>query len=168
MVADYIRKYRHSAAREMEFYSQQRSLRDAVDVAARCILPSGKRHPHQYRIPGEALEAARRRLLRADLASTRSFEELHSRVNASIRGIHMIGPLVVYDVSQRIGAYLGHAPRRVYMHAGTRKGARALGLGVKGETLDPDHLPSEFKQLTPAEIEDCLCIYTADLAVARR
>lgn len=168
IVADYIRRYREPAAREMQFYTRQRSLADAVDRAARCVLPSGKRHSHQYRIPGEALEAARARLLGADLRSCQSFGDLHSRVDSLIRDIHMVGALVVYDVSHRIGAHLGLAPERVYLHAGTREGARALGLGRGRDALDLDELPGEFGSLTPAEAEDCLCIYKEAIRRAMR
>ena len=159
IVDDYIRNYREHAAREMQFYSRQRSLRDSVDRAARCVLPSGKRHSHQRRIPGEALEEARARLLGADLHSCRSFDELHSLVDSLIRDIHMVGELVVYDVSHRIGAHFGLEPERVYLHAGTREGARELGLGRGRAALDLAELPREFGRLSPAEAEDCLCIY---------
>jgi hypothetical protein len=36
---------------------------------------------------------------------------------------------VVYDIAHRIGAYLRREPEAVYLHAGTREGARALNLG---------------------------------------
>jgi len=164
VVADYIRNYREPAARETQFYARQRSLGDAVDRAARCVLPSGKRHSHQRRIPGEALEEVRERLLGADLRACRSFDELHSLVDSLIRDIHMVGTLVVYDVSHRIGAHLGLEPERVYLHAGTRDGARALGLGRGRDALNLGELPREFGRLTPAEAEDCLCIYKERLA----
>ena len=164
MVDDYIRNWRERAARESEYFARQRSFEDAVDRAARCVLPSGKRHSHQRRIPGESLDEARSRLLDDDgLRSCGSFHDLHERVNSLIHDIHMVGPLVVYDVSHRIGAYLGLEPEHVYLHAGTRDGARALGLGRGRETLDPSELPNEFAALTPAEIEDCLCIYKSRL-----
>jgi hypothetical protein len=47
----------------------------------------------------------------------------------------------------------------VYLHSGTRDGARALGLGRGRDTLRKHELPREFEELTAAEIEDCLCIY---------
>src|SRR5262249_54941969 len=71
-----------------------------------------------------------------------------------IRGV---GELTVYDISHRIGAHFGNAPQLVHLHAGTRTGARAFG--IRGGILDPKTLPHAFSRLTPAEIEDCLCIY---------
>jgi hypothetical protein len=41
----------------------------------------------------------------------------------------------------------------VYLHAGTREGARALNLS--GKTIDV----RELRKLSAEEIEDCLCIY---------
>jgi hypothetical protein len=72
-----------------------------------------------------------------------------------------IGALTVYDISHRIGAYFGKAPERVYVHAGVRVGARALGIG--GDSFDPKILPKPFARLEPSEVEDCLCIYKEEL-----
>jgi hypothetical protein len=73
----------------------------------------------------------------------------------------MIGPLAVYDITQRIGRYLGLEPEDVYLHRGTREGARALGLC--GETVKKDQFPAAFQRLSAAEIEDCLCIFKDEL-----
>jgi hypothetical protein len=159
IVDDYIREYRARARAEMLLYKRQPTLAEAVDIAARCVLANGKRHPHQHRIPPTSLAEARARLLAVDLGSCRSFDELHTTINSTIRDIHMIGALVVYDVAQRIGAFLKLEPERVYLHRGTRDGALALGLGRGCEWIDLAELPEEFRRLTPAEAEDCLCIY---------
>lgn len=159
IVDDYIRDHRDRAARGMRFYAIQRTLADAVDLAARCVRPNGKRHKHQRWIPPESLDEARARLLVADLDSCRSFDELHTKVNATIRDIYMVGPLVVYDVAHRIGAFLRLEPEHVYLHRGTRDGARALGLGRGRDWIDLAELPEEFRRLSAAEAEDCLCIY---------
>lgn len=159
IVDDYIREYRVRAKAEMLYYKRQPTLAEVVDIAARCVLPNGKRHPHQHRIPPKSLDEARSRLLAVDLGPCRSFDELHATVNATIRDIHMIGALVVYDVSHRIGAFLRLEPEHVYLHRGTREGALALGLGRGREWIDLAELPDEFGRLTPAEAEDCLCIY---------
>lgn len=128
-----------------------------------CRTPSGKRHPHQRRIPGAALQEAVQRLQAVDLAAAETFDELHDVINAAVRHIDMIGPLTVYDIAHHLGAFLGLEPTRVYLHRGTREGARALGLGRGLHTLDLDDLPPELQRLTAAEAEDCLCIYKAQL-----
>ena len=74
-----------------------------------------------------------------------------------------IGELAVYDITCRIGAFLDIRPERIYLHAGTRDGARALGLGLRGASVRKADLPGDFGRLSPAEIEDCLCIYKSDI-----
>jgi hypothetical protein len=75
-----------------------------------------------------------------------------------------LGELYVYDTSLRIGAYMGIWPQKVYLHAGTRKGAKALGFPSTARSIDPLAMPIEMSQLEPREMEDFLCIYKAHLA----
>lgn len=72
-----------------------------------------------------------------------------------------IGALTVYDIAHRIGAHFRKAPRLVYLHAGTRTGARVFH--ISGDSFDPKILPKAFSRLAPSEIEDCLCIYKDEL-----
>lgn len=74
-----------------------------------------------------------------------------------------MGALTIYDTAVKIGAHLGLEPTSVYLHTGTRDGARALGLDVRGGTIPIDSLPPEFARLDADEIEDCLCMFKADL-----
>lgn len=74
-------------------------------------------------------------------------------------GIHDIGPLTIYDTALRIGAFLRLEPAVVYLHRGTREGAKAIGENHRSECLDVRELPRPFQRLKPYEIEDCLCIY---------
>ena len=76
----------------------------------------------------------------------------------------MIGRLMVYDTSLRVGARLHLLPDRVYLHAGTRVGARALGLDWRADHVAMAHLPRALRLLGPHEIEDCLCIYKREIA----
>jgi hypothetical protein len=167
IVSDYIRNYRGAARAEMEIFRRERSRAAAIRRAALCEFPDGKRHPHQCLIPGRLLELAEERLLAAAkrLAKAQDFDELHDIVKREIGFVHGIGKLMVYDIAHRIGAYFGKTPRLIYLHRGTKEGAAILGF--RGETLDPAVLPSAFGQLTPAEIEDCLCIYKDELGGAR-
>lgn len=117
------------------------------------------RHDHQRRIPRLALHAARRRLRAAPLRKVGSFHELFSIVDSALGGIPGIGELMVYDTALRIGANLGLQPDRVYLHCGTRRGARALGLNWRAEWLLPPELPKEFRSLPAWQVEDILCIF---------
>jgi hypothetical protein len=163
IVSDYIREYRDDARKEMRFFEIQRSLSEAIRKAALCELQSGKRHPHQRRVPRALLEQAEAKLQAAGrrLGKADDFSALYQAVKDEIGNIKGIGALTVYDIAHRIGAYFGKAPERVYLHAGTRIGARVFG--IRGESCDPGQLPTSFSRLAPSEIEDCLCIYKDEL-----
>lgn len=168
IVSDYIREYRDDARAEIRFFEIQRKPSEAIRNAALCQLPSGKRHPHQRRIPKALLEQVEVLLQRIGrkLAGAPDFAALHELVELEIGAIKGIGALTVYDMSHRIGAHFGKTPESVYLHAGTKEGAAVFGLG--GDSIDPRNLPAAFSRLTPAEIEDCLCIYKDELRGALR
>ncbi len=155
IVNAYIRDCRPRAAAEMRFYAEQPNLNSAIRHAA----PQEKRHSHQRRIRGAVLGQAQAVLQNAsdDPKKAGNFEALHKVVAAKIGSISGIGDLAVYDIALRIGAHLGKHPALVHLHAGARTGAAALGF--RGKTVDPSALPPAFSRLSPAEIEDCLCIY---------
>ena len=156
----YIAKHRPRAQAEADFYAALPSLREVVRRAARAERPDGKRHDHQARIRRSALRRAERRLRRLGLARVRSFADLHAILSKAIGSLPGIGELMVYDTSLRIGAGLGVEPKFVYLHAGTRRGARALGLRWSAPYLRVSELPKQLRRrLRPREIEDVLCIY---------
>jgi hypothetical protein len=51
IVSHYIGHYRDHARAEMRFFEIQCNPSAAIQKAALCALPSGKRHPHERRIP---------------------------------------------------------------------------------------------------------------------
>ncbi|MCL5263277.1 MAG: hypothetical protein M1568_03290 [Acidobacteria bacterium] len=159
IVDAYISNYRAAARAEMDTFRREKSRVVAIRRAALCESSNGRRHPHQCLIPRRLLEIAEERLQAAAkrLGATADFEALHEIVKLEIGSIPGIGKLTVYDIAQRIGAYLGKSPTLIYLHRGTKEGAAILGF--HGETLDARNLPSAFLRLSPAEIEDCLCIY---------
>lgn len=159
VVGDYVRRFRPNADYEQKAFAAMRSLSAVVEQAALCRGHDGKRHSHQYRIPGLSLREAHRRLATARLGQCRSFDDLHDAIAERIDDIHMVGELTIYDIAHRIGAYLGLPPTRVYLHAGTRKGARALGIKGNRKHIELSELPAAFRRLSAAECEDCLCIY---------
>ncbi|HKU17643.1 MAG TPA: hypothetical protein VJP80_00020 [Candidatus Saccharimonadales bacterium] len=161
IVDDYIRNHQHDAERELHWFAIQPNLRKTIEMATLAKSPSGKRLSHQYRIPSRVLEESCQCLLGkvAELEAASSFEELHDVVHATICDISGIGKLTVYDTALRIGAFRGLAPRNVFLHAGTRVGARKLGLDTSQEFLPFSIFPTELRVLKPREIEDVLCIY---------
>lgn len=166
VVAAYIRDHRRSVASLRTFYRERPTLELAIEYAAQCKLPSGKRHPHQYRASRSVLDTVERRLLatKTKLRQCGSFAELHAMVQDRIGSIRGIGALTVYDVAYRLGAHLRLEPESVYLHAGTAKGANALGLGRTAKPLAITELPSEFLRLTAHDVEECLCLYKDELS----
>jgi hypothetical protein len=158
-------RWQEGADRELRFFEIQRDLAAAIREAALARGPSGKRLSHQRRIPGRVLEKARKILASAEpsIARAKTFAELHDIIESSIRPLPGVGELMVYDTALRIGAKLGLSPDDVYVHAGTRVGARALGFRGSRKTISPAELPRPLRALRPREIEDVLCIYKSQL-----
>jgi hypothetical protein len=168
-VRDYITRFRGRKRREERWFAIQGSLEDAIERAAMAVSPAGKRLSHQRRIPKAVLRAWTGALLkrRADIRHAKTFGELHDILSEVGAELHGIGRLTVYDTSTRIGAFLKLEADRVYLHAGTRDGARALGL-IQRDSLLPSDLPKAFRRLSSGEIEDCLCIYKREIATIAR
>jgi hypothetical protein len=101
--------------------------------------------------------------MEVDLTDWKTFSELITLTTRYLDEIKGIGDLTVYDIAQRIGLYLSLQPELVYLYAGTRLGAKTLGLGRRQAKLSINELPVPFSLLTPSEIEDCLCIYKDEL-----
>lgn len=146
-------------AEDMLFYKEQPSLYEAIVRAMSFKEKSGKHYSHQRRINKDAQKSMRHKLV-ADLNTIErqnSFHNLHAFIQSKTAPITGIGPLTIYDVSLRIGAYLNLEPELIYVHAGAMDGAKSLGLS--GETLQINALPKAFQKLSPSEIEACLCIH---------
>src|SRR6476661_4525900 len=142
---------------EQKFYKNQPSPGEAIRVAC------AKGHSHQRRIPKSSLRIAKKRLLRKELqlSTCSSFNQLYEAVNTEIRSIYKIGDLTVYDIAHRIGLHLGAnlKPKDVYLHRGTREGAKILGLVERGQKkINGSDLKDPLKGLEPQIVEDFLCI----------
>lgn len=139
-------------------------------IKAACVMtPGARKHSHQYRIPRDVLHTVGEGLLerQRQLRGCGSFEELLDTVEGA--GSKGFGRLAVYDTALRIGACIGQLPKRVYLHAGTRKGCETL-LGreaTRGNmSLSKEDFPDEVQTLEPHEIEDFMCIFKDDFTGA--
>lgn len=168
IVAAYLRDHADGEARYLRFYQIQKSLPDAITKAALAELPNGGRFSHQWRIPGSVLAQARDALLKLNYSTVRTFAELYEKVAVALRPIRGIGLLTIYDTAHRIGAFLKLSPEQVYLHAGVRTGAKALGLGDWRAKLPMSVFPPAFQRLRPEQVEDCLCIYKSQLQAWRQ
>jgi hypothetical protein len=168
IVRTYTRAIRPRAQDELNWFAHQHSLAQAIETAALAKTSEGKRYSHQRRITKSALQEALGILSSQERAIQRSrnFDDLFNLIEKSLEPIRGIGELYIYDTALRIGAKLNLSPTKVYLHAGTRDGARALGTDATATTLGMRALPPEFHCLEPHEIEDILCIFKSELRLA--
>ena len=166
LVRSYRLHNRPGSIDELAFFREMPSLELAIRHAGLAIDRSDKRFSHQCRIPKAVLRRAKTSLEAAtpQIARVESFHALHQLIAKCLASIRGIGELYIYDTALRLGAFLRLTPEYVYLHAGTRAGARALGLDLSDGFLRVPLLPKPIQTLLPHEIEDFLCIYKAQLA----
>ena len=164
---DVVRHYLQYCAPVQEeylrFYREQPSLADAIKTAAFAEMRTGGRFARQRRVPHKTLVRLRNGLVRRAFENVRTFDELHEVVRGAADRIPGVGELTTYETTQRLGAFLGLRPKYIYLHAGSREGADALGVGADKTRLHLSELPEAFRQLMPEQAEDCLCIYKNEL-----
>jgi len=136
-------------------------LSDAIRLAALAVSSKGKRYSHQRRLSKTALEQAQDILLENEelMRQSQDFDDLFLLFERLLSSVKELGELYIYDTALRIGAKIGVFPERVYLHTGTRIGAKALGFDGRMKTLEVSQLPEWLQQLQPHEIEDVLCIF---------
>jgi len=170
IVRAYKIDHRDRAESECRSYADSGTLSVAIEAAATAKLLDGSKHDHQWRISNLTLRKFAGRLIaiKNKIKRANNFDELWNMVRETGGKIKGVGELAIYDTATRIGAFLRLEPKYVYLHAGTRKGAQALGFKGKQVYLRLEKLPAAFHKLTPAQCEDCLCIYKDQLAVIKR
>ena len=168
IVNDYLNKSAHLLDREICFFRTLPSLTETISRAAMAETSQGKRSSHQpaYRFSPEELETAKQYLLGIEeqVRVCETFEELKCLVNKAIVPIYKNAILYIYDTAWKVGAKLDLEPEAVYLHAGTLKGAKALGLNVKRDSIESHELPASLQRLRPIHIENLLCIYKDQLS----
>jgi len=167
LVADYKQRYYARLECSDSHLRRAPSFARAVELAAMAKGADGKMLSHQRRIGNITLRRWSIRLKRRlkEIRACRNFDELHDLLwRLRIAGV---GELAVYDAAVRLGAYLGHKPKCVYLHAGTRSGARDLGIKkASGKTLAMRDLPAPLRRLGADHVENFLCIYK--MAILKR
>jgi hypothetical protein len=176
IIRHYNSHHRSNKQKEFQWFRRQPSLEAAISVAAKAEAEPkagkerGLRYSHQHRITRKALQQADRLLLEShdELQQCKCFHELWLLLKNILEAVDGLGELYIYDTSLRIGAYLNLHPDRVYLHAGTSKGAKAFGIVSRHkEWIDLGELPNILRELPADEIEDILCIYK-DKAVSSK
>jgi hypothetical protein len=161
IIRTYITQIRPRANEELDWFRKQPTLSEAIRWAALAVSSKGKRYSHQRRLSETTLEQARDILLENEerIRQSQDFDDLFVLLERLLSPVKGLGELYIYDTALRIGVKIGVSPERVYLHAGTRVGAKALGFDGRMKTLGVSQLPEWLQQLQPHEIEDVLCIF---------
>lgn len=144
-------------------------LANAIDRIAKACMEDGRKHDHQRRVSPRVLCVCSKRLLSeaSRIAACNSFEDVFRLVSDALDGVRGAGEMLIYDTTDRLALRLGLAPDRVYLHAGTAEGAKALKLVGRGvRSIDLAQLPAPLRVLSAREAEDVLCIYKSVFAGA--
>jgi hypothetical protein len=146
-------------------YSPSQSFDNVLERAAWAKRDDNKRHSHQYRAPQASLKQMEITLKRnkEKLKKISNFEYLISLIGHFVEKIPNLGELYIYDTSLRIGRHLRLSPEFVYLHSGTREGAKALKLPHTSRYLKPSELPKCLQIASPEIIEDFLCVCRDEL-----
>ena len=166
-IDNYLRTKARKIDAELEHFRIKR-LCFAVDMAAKAIGPDGKMLSHQRRCGPEALAEAADRLSLClpEIELCNSFDQLLKLVERETDDVERFGDLAQYDTTLRIGAKLTTSevnvlPTVVYLHAGTREGARKLGFEVNQAFLTLQEIEKRHPELLrlkePYHIENFLC-----------
>jgi len=162
----YINHYMILEEKELDFFRKSKSLEESIINATKAIDFNGKRLSHQRRLKIQVLETMAKKLLnrKQDFINSTCFDEIYAIVNEE--RIFGFGKLAIYDTSLRISAYQNIEPDSVYLHAGTKKGAKNIGVNTFGKKqLKLNDLPLEFQKainnnsIGYKHIEDILCIF---------
>lgn len=155
IISDYYQNHRRGNRDQLTWFREQPSFEDAMLKAAKAEDARGKRYPHQNKVWKTAIPEAQRRLLDAadQLQGCKSFHELWlllytllKPTTGPTKPVKGLGHLYIYDTALRLGSYLGLAPEKIYLHAGTLEGAKKFGF-ISGSKswLELDELPEELQ-----------------------
>lgn len=161
IIQHYQENYLPSHKAEIECFTDQPTLADAIKKAALAQDHRGKRYAHQCRMPQVVLKTSLQKLSGAEQAilAAGSFDELHKIIESTVINVKGIGELYCYDTAFRIGSNLSLEPTTVFLHAGTRVGARLITSTRGRRCLAKEDLPVELRGLPAAQVEDILCLY---------
>ena len=161
-----IKHYKLKSKKQIDslilFTMAQKTLKEAIDIAANSTDENNKLHFHQRRVEKIELNsfAERLTLKENDINSAKFFDEIYDIINSEKN--QYITELTVYDVSQRIGAFKHIYSDKIYLQSGTKVGAENL-LGKLGDVkfLVREDLPTPFQrpEFTLADIEEILFQY---------
>jgi hypothetical protein len=140
------------------------SWSEAVERAWRSKMIDRKMNSHQWRVGEKKLEEGLKICQRYNRNpdSFNDFHDVYCWIESITKNTDRLGSLTAYDVARRLGAWLDMQPKMVYLHRGTLKGARKLG--IKGEMVSLNDFPPEIQKLGATHAENFLCICKDEIA----
>jgi hypothetical protein len=162
----YIRLNKRSLESELNYLKKCKTLIEVIERSTKALKSNGQKSEHQKRIKNKTLQTMSEKLQQRekDFKKSKDFEEIMKIVEEE--KMSGFGKLAIYDTSLKIGARLNIRPKYIYLHAGTKKGVRSLGISVKKkDKIHFEELPIVFKDaiqdgsLTEMHLEDLFCIY---------
>jgi hypothetical protein len=165
LVADFLKNYKRESSREAKFFRSMPSTGLAIHHVAMAIDGNDRCFDHQFHITQPARRKAKQvlTLLEKPMKACETFDELHTLFLRHLSPIRGLGEMYIYDAALRMGAHLKLAPDFVYLHRGTRVGAKALGITVNRSHIEKSAFPKALRALSADEIETFLCIYRNQL-----
>lgn len=162
IIRDYKKRKQNDPDSWVEHAKNQKNLSAAIKVSALSVNERGKRNPHQRfatRWIPTALNdfASELSKFEVEIKKAKTFDQIHDIVSkVKIKGI---SDLAIYDTAMRIGMYREIPPDKIFLHAGTRRGAEKILGRIDRPFILAKELPVEFHNIPCWQIEDILCIY---------
>jgi hypothetical protein len=161
----YRREKAPQRKKALQHYAKQATVADAIRAAAMAETADGIMDDHQRRVGHDRCAKAMECLLERerDIRRARSFDELHRRVRGHKAGAAFRGARALRHGGADRGK-VGLRPEKVYLHCGTRKGARELGLASARGVVERDNLPYELRgvarRIQRAEVLERMAVQT--------
>jgi hypothetical protein len=158
LVAEFLKQDGCCPRDEMDAY-KGKPIKEAIEMAARADDGKGNLHSHQRWLRPETAKQAESILLKCadEIQTCKDFDTLHEFIKSKLQ-INGASEMYWYDTAFRIGLSLKVYPRKVYLHRGTRDGAKALGIYKGKDVLEMSELPAVLQTMKPYQVEDFLCI----------
>ena len=170
IVSTYKKVYLPAAHAEWRWFASAKNIKEAIARAVSSELNEDGNYmsSHQRRIGRAKLAKAAIYFGRMaeEYASATNFEQVYAITKSVSTPKELrIGELARYDFSTRVSAFLNLKPESVYLHAGTRTGARNLGYLHENEIQKTELIQKhpELETLSPDDIENLLCIFKDNL-----
>lgn len=159
LVDEYINEFGNCYQVEDQWWSDKElTWEKAIERAWKSRFANGKIHGHQRRVAHKLDEGLEITLVnKLQPKELNDFQTLYGWIKSIVDCVKGLGLTTTYDVSRRLGAWLGLEPYFVYLHTGAAIGAKKLG--IQGEVVPLNSFPKEIQLLGAMHAENFLCIY---------